>query len=627
METKALRARLQSIFLNNWYWHGAEIYLLAILFIFGLGACFLLPISAGYDEETHLVRAWQMSAYEFLPNDELESKMPFPAIYWELSYRRQVLVRPVEPGLWMKYGHLAIDAHDYIYGSVETRSVYPPPLLLPQALVLRWLGRSHRLPALPVYYACRIVGLLSYIFLAWLAVRLIPFGKWAFAILAASPVMILQAATISADAISNGIAFLYIGGALAVAYRKELKWNEWAGLAVLVFVLFWGKINIIPLVLLPFLIIRPSQFKMRYGYVLLLTVTIAFFLLEVAGWNVLAYSRLHTPPGGTDPSGQVRFILSHPFEFMSILGRDITTKGFEYLQNWIAIYGFNYWPVPSWTYYLYGAGLISALLVNAEEIEKQTRLALLAVFIVSYLSTITLLYLTFNPVGHATIDGVQGRYFGTVMPLLCLALAGLPFQKRIRIPSSLPIIFGGLSLALYMMGMYLSYHVLCGSQYYQTGLCYQPNYKNWAPDELYSAPVNDQLTLSQEIVPECNGVSELRIWVDATGADPNGTTEFSLKDVNRGQTIASISAANSELPHGDWYPLRFQPDWESNGKFYLLTILGGTQSGPGPRIAYSLKPEYPAGKLFENDQPLNKDLIFQTGCLAGLEKFLQTGSP
>ena len=621
-----MQARIKTMFLN-YKWHGAEIYLLVVLFVFGLAACFLLPLSGGYDEETHLMRAWQMSDFQFLPNDQTNGKKPFPAIYWELSYRRQVIVRAVEPGFWTKYKDLPLDAYDYIYDSVETRSVYSPPLLLPQAIVLRWLGRSQRLPALPVYYLCRIVGLLSYIILTWLAVRLIPFGKWVLALLAASPVMILQASTISADTISNGIAFLFIGGSLAIAQRKDLQWKEWTTLAFLVFVLFWGKINITPLVLLPFLLIRPAQFKMKYGYLLLLALTIILFAVEVAGWSILAYSKLRTAPDGTDPLGQVKFILTHFTEFISILARDIIRHGFEYLQNGTAIYGFNYWPVPTWTYYLFGTSLVFSLVITAEQIEKQTRLILLTVFVISYLATLTLMYLTFNPVGQATIDGVQGRYFGTVMPLLCLAMAGLLFQKPIRIPSLLPATLGVLSITLYTAGMYLSYHVPCGSQYYQAGLCYQPNYKNWAPEALYSAPINKQLTLSQEIVPECAGVSEVRVWLDAAGADPNGVTEFSLKDVHLGQTVTSIRVANSELPRNDWYTLRFQPDWESNGKFYLLTIHGNEQDEAGPRFAYSLKPEYSAGKLFENDQPLDKDLIFQTGCLAGLEKFLQTRSP
>lgn len=619
-----MRARLKNIFLTNHNWHAAETYLLVVLCVFGLAACFLLPLSGGYDEETHLIRAWQMSDFQFLPNAETNGKMPFPAIYSELAYRRQVIVRAVEPGFWTKYKDLALDAHDYVYDNVETRSVYSPPLLLPQAIVLRWLGRSGRLPALPVYYLCRIVGLLSYILLTWLAVRLIPFGKWILAFLAASPVMILQASTISADTISNGIAFLFIGGTLAIFKRQDLHWKEWATLAFLIFILFWGKINTVPLALLPFLLIRPTQFKMKHGYLLLLLLTIILFAVEVAGWSLLAYSKLSTAPDGTDPAGQVKFILTHVFEFIAILGRDIQIHGFEYLQNGTAIYGFNYWPVPTWTYYLFGIGLISALFAS-EQIERRMRITLVSVFAISYLATITLMYLTFNPVGQATIDGVQGRYFGTVMPLLFLAGAGLPSRKRILIPSLLPASLGALSVIVYIVGMYLSYHVPCGSQYYRTGLCYQPNYKNWAPDALYSAPINNQLTLSQEIVPECNGVSAVRVWMDATKSDPNGKTEFSLKAVDQNQIVTTINVTNAELPHKDWYTLHFQPDWQSNGEFYLLTI--SSQSATGPRVAYSLKPEYPAGKLFENEQALEKDLIFQTGCIAGLGKLLQPNTP
>ena len=70
--------------------------------------------------------------------------MPFPAVYWEMSYRRPFIVRPVETEFLEQYQGLRVDAHDYIYGSAETRSVYAPPLLLPQALVMRYFGRSER---------------------------------------------------------------------------------------------------------------------------------------------------------------------------------------------------------------------------------------------------------------------------------------------------------------------------------------------------------------------------------------------------------------------------------------------------------------------------------------------------
>ena len=142
---------------------GPELFILLVLLILGSVACLAIPISAGYDEETHIVRAWEMAHLYFVPNEQLGARLPFPALYWELSYRRQPIVEAVEPGLWSKYGSLRMDAHDYVYANVETRSVYSPLLLLPQALALRYLGLSLQLPALVVYYACRIVGLLSYL--------------------------------------------------------------------------------------------------------------------------------------------------------------------------------------------------------------------------------------------------------------------------------------------------------------------------------------------------------------------------------------------------------------------------------------------------------------------------------
>jgi len=601
--------------------HPSEIYVAVIIFVFGLSACFLLPVSGGYDEETHLLRVWEMSSFIFIPNEALSKDLPFPAVYWEMSYRRPFIVRAVEPDFWEKYGSLALDAHDYIYGSVETRSVYSPPLLLPQALVMRYLGRSWGLPALTVFYACRLIGLLSYLLLTWLAVRLIPFGKWILAVLATSPVAILQASTISADTISNGIAFLFIAGVLFIADKKELGRKEWGFLAFLLLILFWGKLNIVPLAILPFLIIRPSQFKNRFGYASLIITAIFLCLLEVLGWNVLAYSRFHTALEGANPFEQIKYILLNPIKIVSILVADLWAKGANYFRYWIAIYGFAYWPVPGLTYYLYVAGLIAAMLVKEDkEISRRTRYGLLIVFVIAYITTILSLYITFNPVGSDVVEGVQGRYFATVMPLLFLALACLPFSKRIHPSAFFSTLLAGTSLLIYIAGMYLSYHVPCGSQYYDQGLCYQPNYKNWAPNDLYSAPISNQLLLKQEIVPECNGLTELRVWINAAGADPNEKTAFVLRDVGQQRDIANRSASNSELPTGSWYTLNFHADWESDGKLYLLTIQGEQSGKTGPRIAYSLRQEYPAGKLYENEEPINKDVIFQTGCIAGWEK-------
>ncbi|MBI5962436.1 MAG: DUF2142 domain-containing protein [Chloroflexi bacterium] len=593
--------------------YGPEIYLIIVLLVFGTLACFLLPVNGGYDEEEHLIRVWEMSDYTFLPNEKLGNKLPFPRIFREISYRRDFIVRAVPANFWEKYGDLSLDSMDYIY-DVNTRSVYSPPLLLPQALVMRFLGRNLQTPALTVFYACRLAGLLSYILLSFLAVRLIPYGKWTLAILAASPVAILQAATVTPDTISNGIAFLFIGGSLSVATRMDLHWKELTALMVLVLVLFWGKINIVPLALLPFLFILPSQFKVKHGYMILLAATVGLFTIEVAGWNLFAYSRYHDALSGADPAGQIKFILAGPLQFIGILFENIRQSYADYLRAWMAIYGLDYWPVPIWTYYLYGAGLLTTLSMQKIEstTDRRLRIGLFVTFLATYLWTIVSLYISYTPVGSEVVRGVQGRYFAGVMPLLFLALACLPSLSRIRIPAQLPLTLGAGSLLVYITGMYLSYHVICGSQYYTGGLCYQPNYKNWAPNELYSAPISKDLSLHQGVVAECDGMAEFRVWMDVSASDLKGITNFSLVDAKTNREVASSSVSNADLPEKSWYTLTFPPNWDSSGRLYVFNI--NTANGQGPRIAYSLQQEYIEGDLYENSDTINRDMIFQMGC-------------
>ncbi len=604
-------------FFNLRHLHGGEIYLLVVLLVFGISVCFFLPVGGGYDEEQHLMRVWEMSSFTFLPNEKLGNEMPFPRIFWDMSYRREFIVRAVPPDFRETYAKLSLDAQDYMY-SIKTRSVYAPPLLLPQALVMRYLGRSLQWPALTVYYACRLIGLFCYAFLAWLAVRLVPFGKWVMAILASSPVAILQAATISPDSISNGIALLFIGGSLALAARPKYQWKHWLWLCLLFLILFWGKINILSLALLPFVIMRPSRFQMRFGYVLLLGVAISLFLVEVLGWNLIAYSRYYDALEGADPLGQVRFILGDPLGFIGILGSSVWVNLLDLLYAGTAIYPFGYWPVPIWVYLLYFAGLLAALLLggSSSRPDARTRIGLGIVFIATYLGTFASLYLSYTPVGSESVQGVQGRYLTALMPLLFLALARLPVPKGVRLPAFVPVALVGAGVAMYTAGMYLSYHVTCGSQYYQPGLCYQPNYKNWAPDELNSEPISQGLSLTQEIVSECGGMTELRVLMDATGADPEGSTELVLRDFGRDSVISSAVVRNQDLPVGGWFVLDFPPVRESLGRLYLLEV-HHVSGGTGPRLAYSVRPEYLEGKLLENDQPVLNDLLFQAGCVAG----------
>src|SRR4030042_685123 len=220
-----------------------EVFVLVVLIVFGSFLAFKLPLGAGFDEETHLLRVWEMSAFEWIPNARLSKDMHFPSFYWENSYRRQVIIELINPNFWKINADIPIDGMGFEEGTLTTRSVYSPLLLLPQSLIMFFLGRGLYLPALTVFIAMRMVGLVCYTILVWLAVRFAPFGKWLWAILVVAPMVLSQDSTISTDTISNGIGFLFVSCCLYITTLPQIKWKEWLVLVVLFLLVFFSQIK------------------------------------------------------------------------------------------------------------------------------------------------------------------------------------------------------------------------------------------------------------------------------------------------------------------------------------------------------------------------------------------------
>ncbi|MFZ5885553.1 MAG: DUF2142 domain-containing protein [Chloroflexota bacterium] len=624
--TKVLQKVFQSTkALNRSDLSGAEIFVLASLLFFGSLMIVMTPLGAGYDEEQHFYRVWQMSNLKMVPEEQPWRQSKFPNIYIELSYRRQPLVGSVGFDYWEKYGNLKLYDWDYYYGSINPRSRYAPPLLLPQALALRYgIGRFD-LPALPAYYLTRFAGLLSYLFLTWLAVRLIPFGKWLLAVLIVAPMAVYQASTISADTITNGIGFLFIAGTLRLAAQTNIKVKDAGWLLILFALLFIAKPNIYPLAVLPFLLIPPSRFFSKVMYSLLIFGAIILFGVEVVGWNRISPNPGLEASGNVNATEQVQYIISHPIAFAGVIFRDIFTLGPVYLTQWMGVYGYDYGSVPSLTYVFFVVTIVLALWRRDDpQPSRRTRVSLFLVFLLCYFFTLLSLYLTFTAVAETFVYGVQGRYFIPIMPLLLLSIHGLPFLSGFQ-PGKFAIgLFSLVAVLVYSGGLILTYHVDCGASYYKLGICYQPFYKNFSPLLRSSPPISSDLSLIQEFVPVCSGLTDVRIRVNDPGNDLQGALELTLVDVESGSTLIQTTVRSTELPVDNWYSIRFPPDWESQGRRFTLTIKGTSPKGAGPLLAYSVRPEYPFGTLFENGMPLEDDVIFQYGCLVGLEKAWQT---
>ncbi len=607
-----------------------EILLVLSLLIFGLPMIVLIPPGAGYDEEDHLLRAWELSSFSFLPGQMSAQEMKYPTLFRDLAYRQESNSGIIDSGFWKKYARTPLYEHGFVRRELKTKSVYSPALLLPQALVMRF-GRSLSMPSLPIWYACRIAGLLSYLILVWLALRWIPFGKWILFLLAVSPMALFQATTITPDAISNGIGFLFIAGNLNFAEKEEFGWREYGILSLLIFLLFLAKVNLIVLILLPFLLISPRRFPQKRFYFLLLATTALLFLVEVAGWNLVATKYSDALLANNANAGeQLRYILDHPLVFPTILLKDPFINGLVYLQGWINGYGYYFWTPPQIVsiFFLLSLGTVLFIESTREHVNRRYRIVFTLVFVAAYLVTAVPLYLTFTTVGLNQLLGMQGRYYIPLALLPVLALASFWITKKFIISSNWIMIFLAVALSLNIAGIVLAFYMPCGTTFYQTSLCYQPLYKDFSNQTRLSPPISNETTVTQGIKVACNGLSEVRLLLMPSNPNDPGTTRFVLQTQTSNQTLLDTSMMNGQISGDDWVPLKFEPDWQSAGKTYILKILGANApNGQGVKLLYTPQSEFNLGDLYENGRPQKEDIVLQYGCVTGLRKIGLTGKP
>ena len=609
----------------------AEIFLILALLIFGVPMILSIPPGAGYDEEDHLVRVWEMAAFSFIPGQIPAQEMRYQKIFRDFAYRQRTS-GIIGSDFRQRYSGASLYQYGYVSREIDTKSIYSPALLLPQAIAMRYLGRLETLPALTIFHVCRFASLLSYLVLVCLSLRLMPFGKWILLVLAISPMALFQATTVSPDAISNGLGFLFIAGCLWLTEFKEISWRECGGLILLVFLLFLAKPNLAPLVLLPFLLIPPARFAKNGMYPFLLAMTVILFIIEVAGWNIVASLNLDPVLANeANPAAQLRYILGAPFTFLQTVIKDFVINGLVYFQGWINGYGYYYWTPPQLASFFFLLSLGSVILIDSapRQVNKNFRIAFILTFLSGYFATILSLYVTFTPVGADEVLGVQGRYFIPLVLPLVLALPGLLSIKKETLLSHNWIIgFLSIALSLNILGIKLAFYVACGTTYYQTGLCYQPLYRDFSPETHLSEPISNEVLITQEVQVACNGLAELRVLLTPSISENNETTQFIFQDASKDQKLLDGSVTNDLIVSETWHRLSFDPDWDSAGKRYILKILSpNTSAGHGLRLLYSPQPQFELGGLYENGQLMQDHIVLQYGCIAGLRKIWLTGKP
>lgn len=336
------------------------------------------------------------------------------------------------------------------------------------------------------FYSMRLVAALMFIMCIFVGFRIIPkrYGLL-FLFLAANPMVLHQATSISYDAILLSVEFLIFSLWLACMEEKKISGRK-LGILVSLIVLssivkpgYWFFAGI----LIP-IIWKVNSKKHILSVIAIMGVVSVVVATAVFG---LGFSSFF---GNTlDMSHpQIYIFLRDPWYFVTVVWTTIRDTHQELLQGMIGLFGWLDYRIPLYGSMLYAffGGMVAYDCVR--HTVKSLKGWVIALIGIICLSTIVLIFFYFfrsaTPFGYKTVIGVQGRYFLPILPFFSLFLLEMfVFFKNKKLLPAIGILFGFISMLIIGGLIYFRYYD------------YSKNFSN--PHELVLAIQKKEIDLSK----------------------------------------------------------------------------------------------------------------------------------
>ena len=203
------------------------------------------------------------------------------------------------------------------YTTFENTVLYSPVPYLPATAAV-WIGRMAEISPLRLLYLGRIANLIAYLALAAAAVYVMPVQKWTLALVALMPMSMFLAASLSADAMVLGLAFMATALALDLALGKEASAGRLAAFGSCLLLLALSKQAYVSLALLYFTI-PASKFASRGQWWAAAGMVVGLPLAANLAW-AWSLRSLYVPVRPVvDPLQQIQWIGSHPLSYAATL--------------------------------------------------------------------------------------------------------------------------------------------------------------------------------------------------------------------------------------------------------------------------------------------------------------------
>ena len=390
--------------------------------IIGLSFLLFIPPLNVPDEPEHFIKSYNLldkETFDDNGNASLTSNVYYFVNYYKFSSMNYDLEFNSKNYLDLLFTINKNNNPTFRYGSTKGLSIVP---YIPSAMLIS-IGKLLNSPPLILLLLGRGINLLISIILCYYAVKITPYFKKIFFIIALLPTFIHQSIAINMDWLTNSISLLFIAKVLQLRYDEDIiSRKELVKLFVLGLILSFCKFGFFPITFLVLLIPNKKMEKISRPLILkisliLLVMLISFFYnangIGAAGSSVGPYYTL-------------KYAITHPintcYVYINTLFNRLDTDIFKGQFDSFGLYTkYNKSLFTTLLIIMYSIVLISKD-DNNKKLKLSERLMYLLISSIMILIPYTAMFLSWTVLGANMIDGLQPRYFLVAELLLFIGL-------------------------------------------------------------------------------------------------------------------------------------------------------------------------------------------------------------
>lgn len=446
---------------------------LYIMLVFCTLFMVVIPVGRGHDEIMHWYKAFEISQGQ-LTTPILKDKR---ISYTVLPKGTETIIIERDNKDIYKYVDNILLLHQKINYEEKTvvvnqnSTAYCFVQYIPQVIGIL-IGKMITQTPLLMAYLARLVNMIICIICMYYAVKIIPFGKNIILVLSIIPIAIEGFSTMSPDGITIAICALFIAYTLSIAFNENKKCGikETVLLTLLGAIVSLCKIVYMPLIFLV-CIIPKEKFTSKKSRIISLSCIIGIgmlcnFIWLIFGSMALLQSNTNTYMYGQENATMLKItsLLNNPILYIQKIFYTIGIKANDYF---LSLFGGQL----EWSesvcmqitpYIVCGICILAAIAEEKTKMifQKYQKRILLGIVIIITILIFTSLYIQWSDTKLAYIDGVQGRYFLPILPLILLLISSMKIKiKYTNLQVTKLICIASIGICLYSTATILAIHL------------------------------------------------------------------------------------------------------------------------------------------------------------------------